>query len=323
MTASFRKIDYSLRPAKHAERRMLCEAFRQMRPFQPVEDYIYVGFGSVWFADFVLFHRALGIREMLSIEEVAGAKDRVEANKPFRAITVDYRHSSRVLPELDWNKRHFIWLDYDSPISEAVLHDIATVASHARSGSALAVSVQCQQAADVALAEEESEGPAAMARFRDRFGRERIPENVSEEDLYGWPFASLSRRMLHSEIEATLASRNAAATPQMAIQFNQIFNVEYQDGARMATICGVFVQQNENRLFEACGFGKLDFLPQDGNTFRIEIPKLTTREIRFLEQQLPRLAAGDVLALGAIPASDAGLYADLYRYFPNFAVLEH
>ena len=63
MVDSFRRIDYSLRPAKHAERRMLCDVFRRLTHFQPVETYCYVGFGSVWFSDFVLFHRALGVSE--------------------------------------------------------------------------------------------------------------------------------------------------------------------------------------------------------------------------------------------------------------------
>ena len=52
MSRSFERIDYSLRPAKHAERRMLCDVFRRLKPFGPVEDYVYVGFGSVWFSDF-------------------------------------------------------------------------------------------------------------------------------------------------------------------------------------------------------------------------------------------------------------------------------
>lgn len=76
MSGSFRRIDYSLRPAKHAERRMMCDVFRRLRPFGRVEDYMYVGFGSVWFSDFSLFHRALGIRDMLSIEKERSAEQR-------------------------------------------------------------------------------------------------------------------------------------------------------------------------------------------------------------------------------------------------------
>src|SRR5690606_4978275 len=92
MKDSFRRIDYSIRPAKYAERRMLCDIFRKLAAFEPVEHYRYVGFGSVWFADFMLFHRALGIRHMLSIEQAVGSRERFEANKPFN-LHIDFRTS--------------------------------------------------------------------------------------------------------------------------------------------------------------------------------------------------------------------------------------
>src|SRR5713226_44985 len=107
MTSSFKKINYALRPAKHAARRMLCEVFGRVHPFQPVDQYVYVGFGSVWFQDFILFHRNLGVRDMISIERDAAARERIEANKPFRTVTVHYRKASQVLPGLDW-RRHYL-----------------------------------------------------------------------------------------------------------------------------------------------------------------------------------------------------------------------
>ena len=100
MKGSSNRIDFSLRPAKHAERRMMVEIFRKLRPFQAVEDYLYLGFGSLWFADFALFHRTLGIKEMLSMEREATQKSRFDEAKPFAAIKMDYRDSSKVLQAL-------------------------------------------------------------------------------------------------------------------------------------------------------------------------------------------------------------------------------
>jgi hypothetical protein len=54
---------------------MLCEIFGRVHPFQPVDEYVYVGFGSVWFQDFILFHRHLGMRDMISIERDADARE--------------------------------------------------------------------------------------------------------------------------------------------------------------------------------------------------------------------------------------------------------
>ena len=51
------------------------------------------------------------------------------------------------------------------------------------------------------------------------------------------------------------------------------------------------------------------------------VPKLTVREFKKLESQLP-LKEGVELQLGTIPVSEARRFAAMYRYFPNFAVLE-
>ena len=253
MKASFRRIDYSLRPAKHAERRMLCDVFRRLRPFGSIEEYVYVGFGSVWFADFVLFHRSLGIKDMISIEQSAAAKARIEENKPFR-IPVDYRSSKDALPDLDWDRKQIIWLDYDDPISPDILQDIRSVVSRARSGSVVAVSVQCVRAPQVSEAEQDDVGgaPKAIDRFVAVFGRERIPEGTTEEDLFGWPFGGLSRKLLLQEIEGALAIRNGDHEQKFA--FKNICEIEYEDGAKMTTIVGLIHSEADSNRFEDCRF---------------------------------------------------------------------
>ena len=47
---SYESINYALRPAKAIERRMLCEVFRRLYPFQPIDQYGYVTVAStsVW-----------------------------------------------------------------------------------------------------------------------------------------------------------------------------------------------------------------------------------------------------------------------------------
>jgi hypothetical protein len=321
MTASFRRVDYSLRPSKHAERRMLGEVFRKLRPFQPIEDYVYVGFGSVWFTDFALFHRTLGIKEMLSIERQADAKPRIDANKPFASVAIDYRSSEIALPDLDWSKRHLVWLDYDDPLTLGMLIDARSIASRARSGTVAAISVQCQKAAEVGEAEEDKGGPSAFARFEGRFGRERLGAEAGEMDLFGWRFGRTARRLLSQEIEAALAARNAVLRPDQAMMFKPICEFEYEDGVKMTTLVGVFVSGSEACQLEACRFEALDFLAGPGMPIRIPFPKITPREARMIEQTLP-WAPGAVHAVGAIPPADARDFASFYRYWPNYAVLE-
>lgn len=321
MTSSFKKINYALRPGKHAARRMLCEVFGRVHPFQPVDQYVYVGFGSVWFQDFILFHRYLGVREMISIERDTTARDRIEANKPFRTVIVHYRNASRVLPRLDWGRRHLLWLDYEDPLSSETLLDIRTVAGRASSGTVMAVSVPCQKAREVDTAEGEPKGPSAIERFRTEFGRERVGQAVSELDLYGWPFGALTRSIIQAEIEAALAVRNGERMPADAFLFRPVCEIEYDDGTKMTTTVGIFHPKSDEHLVEACGFARMDFMPKRGKLIRIKVPKLTFREARSLEQKLP-VQTGPRLDCGPIPAMEARAFAKLYRYLPNFAVLE-
>jgi hypothetical protein len=320
MSASFRRIDYSLRPAKHAERRMLNEIFRRLRPFQLVEKYHYVGLGSLWFSDFALFHRTLGIKKMQSIERDTSAKKRFEANKPFSSILVAYDTSSKVLPILDWNSPAFVWMDYDEPIDSGMVLDIQTITARASSGTVLAVTVQCHQACEIAQAREELDGPTAIVRFKNHLGANIVPQSASEDDLYGWPLGVLSRKIFADQIEATLATRNLGSTPEKLVRFHPICEIEYLDGAKMTTFVGIFFAAEDDWRLRDCGFDTLDFLPVPPAPIRIEIPILTMREIQDIERQLPTAAP---LAYGAIPPSDADEFAKFYRYLPNFGLLEH
>jgi len=321
MSSSFRKIDYSIRPAKHAERRMLCEIFRRLNPFQAIEEYTYVGFGSLWFSDFVLFHRSLGIKKMISLEksQAEGVENRLEANKPFGAIDIIMENSSMVLPGLDWSSPHFVWLDYDNPLDPNMLLDVGTIASRVVSGSILCVTVQCHRSPVVDEAESEGHGPNAMIRFRELFHPDRIPQDTSESDLMGWPFGKVSRTMLENEINSALATRNGQLHERKMMLFKKICDLEYEDGAKMTTVVGIFVEEHDKEKMDACGFDQLDFLPESSTRLRISIPKLTVREMRHLERQLP----GELDDLAAIPVSEARHFANLYRYLPNFAVLEN
>jgi hypothetical protein len=321
MTASFEKIDYSLRPAKYAERRMLRDIFRRLSVFDNPEEYTYVGFGSVWFSDFIIFHRSLGVRKMLSIEKSVAAKGRIQDNLPFR-IDLDFRHSNTALSKIKWGCRHFIWLDYDDPLRADMMADVRSVARSATSGSMLVVSAQCARAREFDQAEEEGPGgPTAFDRFLEMFSKAQVPPDVAPEDLVGSRFAELSRTMFIAEIEDAVAKRKPLPDGRR-MSMKHVCSFEYGDGVPMTTIAVIFYSDDELPKLDQCQFTTLDFITKMGNLVRIETPKLTIREIRAIESQLP-LDAGGQLDLGNIPAKEAQKFQGLYRYFPSFAVIEN
>src|SRR5258708_1673154 len=140
-TPSGNRIDYRIRPAKHIERKMMLDTFRKLDAFDQLSNYRYVGFGSIYFADFSLFHRALGIKDMVSIELDLTRPVRYRSNAPYGCIRVLFEHSNTALPKLDWNGKTIAWLDYDYPIDSTVLSDIATVIDGAQSGTVVVVTV--------------------------------------------------------------------------------------------------------------------------------------------------------------------------------------
>ena len=316
---SYRRIDYSLRSAKFAERKALCELISRLRPFKPVHEYLYVGFGSVWFADYILFHKTLGIQEMISIERVAADQPRFEFNKPFANIDIRIGTAADVLPELDWARRQVLWLDYDDPLSPSILDDVRTVANRASSGTMLAVSVQAERLHSGSHDDGNREPIESPGAFRQEFGDARTPDDLRHGDLLGWRLSATIRKALIEEVDDALGRRNVGLTGGQELTFRQVAAFEYVDGAKMATIVGLFLDNTEEGKFEACGFDELEYFRDGMQAVRINVPKLTPRETRRLDQLLPDLPEDQ---LGPIPLSDARRYASHYRYLPNYAPFE-
>lgn len=315
MSGSFDRIDYTVRPAKYAERRMLRDIFRRVSPFASPEDYVYVGFGSVWFADFSLFHRGLGVREMVSIESSVKAVQRVTDNAPFN-ISLKFDRSERVLPTLDWSRLQFMWLDYDDAIDPNKLRDVDFVARKARSGSLLAVTVRASEAKEY---DPTGDIGASTASFRQKFDPGLYPAEIDDGDLMGYPFCTLSRSMLQTKIEDALDVRNSKADDP--VRFQPICSIDYADGVLMTTLVGMFHSESDAQRMTECGFDRLDFLPALGSIIRIEVPLMTPREIRLIESQLP-LVDGQELDIGSIPEKQVERLVKLYRHLPAFMVAE-
>jgi hypothetical protein len=95
----------------------------------------------MWFTDFELMHKVVGISDMVTIERVVSRAKRVEFNKPFACISVRMGEASDALGEVLDGKRTVIWLDYDGALEDAVSGDIETAVGAAVPGSLLLVSI--------------------------------------------------------------------------------------------------------------------------------------------------------------------------------------
>ena len=314
MAPSYREIDYRIRPAKHVERLMLCEAFRHLR-FHVLNDYQYVGLGSIFFTDFRLVHRSLGISRMISIEKVVNHRDRFEWNKPYAGISLRFGTTGQHLSRIDFNIPTIFWLDYDDPLSGSIISDIRTVAHNASHGSVLVVTVNAHPR------KPDENGSDMLEQIRAELGSNRIPPDVTLESLRGRGLAKLYRKVADAEVRDALSAANGVRRSEDERDYEQLFNFHYEDDARMATFGGVFFERRKHEEFQACAFERLSFVRNNATSFHIPTPKLTSREVAHLERQLP-LSEGSNLEYEPMPKRDAMQYKELYRYLPTFLPVE-
>lgn len=308
---SFKQINYSTRPAKTIERKMLAEALSRLAPFGAVADYRYIGFGGTFFSDFVLFHRALNITRLISIERLANKRQRFELNQPFRCIQLDFRESNDALPRLPWDIRTIAWLDYDSKLTNSVLFDARMFASNAVPGSVLILTVNVHPG--------KYDEPKVDPLKKRIVDMDKVPTNLQDKDLEDWGLSDVSRKIITNEILETLGYRSAGGATD--IRYQQLFHFRYRDNARMLTVGGILYDEGQTHLLHQCAFDRLEFYRPDDEAFEIPAPNLTLREIRHLDRRMPAPSAADVFAPG-IPERDIEDYMKVYRYFPAFVDAE-
>lgn len=291
---------YFARPAKSIERLMLVDAFRRLVTFGPLAEYAYVGFGAHEFIDFELIWRTLGITEMTSIEESIPV-DRLEFNRPFGNIVIEFGSATSVLPRLAFRHHSIVWLDYTLRLDVRILDDVVDAARRLGSGSVLVVTVN---------AHPEEQISKRMAGAVSRLRAERVPAGIDDASLAKWGLADLSRRVLEDEVRQTMRSRTDRA------EFEQLFNFRYADTTKMLTWGGVVVSDEDRDRFEAARFGDFDFVRRSTTPCLLEPPVLTIREILRLNDELP-ITSGSAGPLGWVSDEELEAYVQLHRYYPS------
>ena len=319
---SYERINYMLRPNKSVERKMVCEMLSRISAVRNVSMYQYIGFGSTYFADFSLFHRNLGITQMISIEGEGRAKNRCEFNKPFACIELRMGESSDILPNLDFNtKDSIVWLDYDGIISDTVFSDINTVVTAIRPDSFFMLSLN----AEFILLKQEAESDIKQYLI-DMIGEERFPNQFLDNEITSKIYLNILYHCIIEEIRTVVQKRNGMEDYELT--FHQVVYFVYKDGARMMTIGGfLFKKDEENERMDKMAIHQLPYYRNSMEPFNIKCPVLSLKEIQALNSFLPREIIMDKKGeikdedLNNFPVENKDIkqYSFLYRYYPNFA----
>lgn len=330
---NFERINYSLRPAKHIERKMFCETFGRLSILDNIKNYRYIGMGSAYFSDYTLFHKTLGINKLLSIEGASDTKSkrRINFNKPFACIDLKFGWTTDVLPRLPWNKwneKSIVWLDYIDKLKEFMFNDINTVLFNIKPGSLFLISVDISE--DDERDEKRNPRNALSAKefklkmLAENVGSESIPRRANDLVLTTENNKSIIREIIHNAFLSAIKNRNGGVPDDQKVEYKQLFNLHYKDSADMLTVGGIiYTEAQKNTINEM--FVHLDFIRERGDCFSISVPKLTYREIHALDKALPQIKLATKKKskndLSKIPLSqiDKKSYESIYRYFPTFA----
>lgn len=307
--SSFSLVNYSLRTNKSIQRSLVFEGVRLLKSGLKLSRLGYIGFGSLWFTDFVTAHKALGIRHMYSMERDKVGYARAKFNQPFKTIHVQRGACSQLLPKFlatqaGAGRPWLIWLDYDTGLDSEIVDDLRAVVEKAPSNSILIVTMNCRNL---------GKPNQRATRLRALLGTV-VPDELGTADCQDERIPSTLLNLLTDFLVS------AAANVARPGGFSPAFRVAYQDGTPMITFGGALPsKENVAAVQKIVGSRNWPSIVSKPVT----VPPLTLREAASLQSELPRsrpLTRSAVRALGFdLEVEHLRSFEKFYRYYPFYA----
>lgn len=309
---SFEKLNYSIRPNKNVERKLivkLLQAISSTGQFN-IRGYRYIGFGSIWFVDFTLFHRALGITDMVSVEKESSRERRLRFNKPFDCVNLILAEYSDAFADLNWDKRSIVWLDFDDILRPELFDSLKRTLLKVQSGSIVFVSVNADSWQLSSLPQGEKKLSEAEA----------LSLVVDSADLPADYQGRISRNLFPALVGNILenACKNAVSEGRPGFGFAPLMNLTYADNVPMVTYGGIVLAEGDRAAFDALQLKHLSYLggpPQ----FALAVPNLTVKEKMRFDQLLPRVGMPTSSQLGfELRDKEIEAYVKFYLEYPLY-----
>jgi hypothetical protein len=272
-----------------------------------ISDYQYTGFGSIYFVDFILFHKLLGIHRMLSVEYSTSIKKRIHFNRPYKCVDIAIKPIADVIPTLSPDLKHILWLDYDSLLWRGHLEDIRLATTYLSSGSILLVTVDVQPP--------EGDGPSA---WRDYFVAEAghyVGPRTEIADYARSELVKVNVEILTRAIRSGLAGRDD-------LDYHPLFSFLYADGHQMLTLGGMLGSAGDLRQIDLSQLAEQKYVKRkpDDKPFEINVPRVTRKERLHLDFEMPCDDAWKPREFEMSPEAITA-YREIYRFFPAYAEL--
>tara|TARA_R110002124_G_C8971778_1_gene515210 strand:+ start:7671 stop:8624 length:954 start_codon:yes stop_codon:yes gene_type:complete len=311
--SSYRDVNYSIRPGKSTERKLLVSLIRELCEGHSA-DYNYIGFGSTYFTDFKLFHKELHIPKLITIEKDRHIKERVEFNRPFNCIEIIMDESTNALKKIsNWDQKYITWLDYDDTLTSYMFNDIDVVFKRLVASSIFLITCN-------SILRDENNKQFTKNSFRQKFGT-MTPIELTNKDFASTNSPSTIRELFISKINDVLNIKNRALSDNDKLLFRPIFFFTYADGAPMVTIGGFLDKKNNQVDFQNHSIAKFEaFLSFNDDPYKINPPNITYKEYQLLNKYVP--SAPNLYLkrkpIKFIPEREKKQFLELYKYLPNY-----
>lgn len=336
-TPSFERFDYRLRTNKHIERKLVFDILYGAAQKLDFSRHWYLGFGSMWFGDFMMAHRRLGIDDMISMERCEYAL-RASFNKPFAGIKVEAGDSDVIMAGFEqarWERPLVAWLDYDGYLNDDIVRDIEVFLARAAPNSTIAVtvnavrgtyrpkvtsSIRSRNETSVGTVEKFLGGGSVSPRFEPKSNGTGNYSDLTETLFPEFLTEAISIFMEHKLLNA------AREVSGQRLKFVPLYRIHHKDGADMVTVGGTIVNSAEESIWRECLARHPILADGAGGTAycRLDLVPLTVKEKIILDECLPDSGDGSTFLkaatnLGvALSAGDMTKYWKFYRHFPVF-----
>ncbi|ENU60078.1 hypothetical protein L291_2664 [Acinetobacter guillouiae MSP4-18] len=326
---SGQKINYSVRPGKSIERKMIRDILSRLFVFYPLKEYQYIGFGSKYFTDFTLFHKSINLKKMISLEQDIENSERYNFNKPFQCIEICFERSSEWLMAKEGiNEPSIVWFDYDGSFDQTMVDDCCNLARKLNSGSVFALSFNYTAPKEEQLSRKfpDTTVNPYLQWFEELFGTSHIDPTMDTRGLSD-KFKFLKRLIpiLESVLDKVISERNEfIEDTNEKFLIKPLFSFTYRDGAPMATIGWILIHNKHFANYELMKLGEFEFCSENmEEPYDIDPANLTIREIRYLSEIVSNLDGElDDDQIKYFTNDEISSFKKLYKYFPAFTEIE-
>lgn len=336
-TPSFERFDYLLRTNKHIERKLVFDVLVAASQRIGFSSHWYLGFGSMWFGDFRLAHRLLGIDQLTSMELTDYAA-RAKFNRPFAGVTVEAGESGEVLTRLSaetWGKPVIAWLDYDGYLNGDVVGDINLLLGRAQPNSVVIITVNGARGTYRVRKPggQTGRGETSVGVVESFLGAKSIPLKYDPQPNGAGAFSDVSEAMFPQFLTEAISNymehqvlTSAREVDGNRLTFLPLYQLHHRDGADMVTVGGTVVTETDAEHWRKCLCRNSILSDVNGNASycRLDLIPVTVKEKIALDSCLPDNGNGDELfasaqAAGlALSPDEISKYKKFYRHFPVF-----